>query len=753
MLIEKNAKRQIIIASMLVTVISIILGVTSYVWWQNAAKAQIEEAKRILDSSAELHKSSVVKQLEGDLQTLSTLSAYLEKADAFNDNALLSCIQAANAKNDFIRMGIIDTDMNGNFVILDGRVYRNENVAGNEAIIRALNGESVVSGVIEDAMLEQRVIQYAVPVYRNDVVIGALTATNDVEVLESLISDAVFAGQGRIHLIESDGDFVIRTQNAVIEQDIHNVFEGNVIDADEIARVTKELNQGKDTNTWAAYKEIEYELEFKNIGINNWYVFCVAPRTALLGSFKSVMNLLQRSFILILIMIVCLVIFIFRVIWNNNSVIMRMAYYDSLTGAYNRNYFSYLEKELFASKHEFVLAMINIEKFQVINELFGAQKGDELLCYIKRMCDEIVMGHEIYCRTGGDRFALLLLKDEEGVLRNRLNSLMESISRFSLSDNQNYKIICSCGVKYISEEERNININLQMNWVELALKEAQGFHENMIVFYDERMHKKLHMRSEIESQMDEALQEHHFIMKLQPKVDLKTGKLHSAEALVRWERKDGAVFYPDQFIYIFEQNGFCVKLDMYMLEEACRKLREWMDKGYPVVPISVNQSRLVFYKGTYLDQIKEIIAKYKIPASMIMLEVTEGLAMSNEEEMKKMIAQMHEIGFGVSMDDFGSGYSSLNTLKDFQIDELKLDKKMLEEGIDLERRDLIMKNIVNLAHDLHILTVAEGIETKEQKELVESIGCDIGQGYYYAKPIGADEFETSYFSGKSNAEK
>ena len=217
---------------------------------------------------------------------------------------------------------------------------------------------------------------------------------------------------------------------------------------------------------------------------------------------------------------------------------------------------------------------------------------------------------------------------------------------------------------------------------------------------------------------------------------------------MRWVRPQGDIIYPDDFIPVFEQNGFITNLDMYMLEEACIYLNRLLETGSSGFCISVNQSRILFYKQDYLHQIEKIIRKHHIDPSHIILEVTEGITMENLEEMKKLVRELHKIGFAVSMDDFGSGYSSLNILKELDIDELKLDKAFLAGTGEQEKRDIIMKNIINLAGELHIKTVTEGVENASQAEFIRSIHCDIGQGYYYAKPMPEEEFGR-FMTGKA----
>ena len=208
------------------------------------------------------------------------------------------------------------------------------------------------------------------------------------------------------------------------------------------------------------------------------------------------------------------------------------------------------------------------------------------------------------------------------------------------------------------------------------------------------------------------------------------------------------MIYPGQFIPIFEKNGFCSNLDLYMVEQVCRQIRAWIDEGTTPVPLSVNQSKLLFYEVDYIDKMKGLLEKYQVPGNLITLEILEGLAMGNIDELNEKILRLKELGFRISMDDFGSGYSSLNTLASLKIDEVKFDREFLlrlqERGMDYDRQVVIMSEIVELTKKLKISTVIEGVETQENEDLIKKLGCGYGQGYYYSRPVSVEEFSEKY---------
>lgn len=265
----------------------------------------------------------------------------------------------------------------------------------------------------------------------------------------------------------------------------------------------------------------------------------------------------------------------------------------------------------------------------------------------------------------------------------------------------------------------------------LALSYARQTQQASISFYDTEIHEKEKLQNYIENHMEQALRDGEFQMFLQPKIDLNKGTVSGAEALVRWVVDGEQTIFPDQFIPIFERNGFCVRLDYYMVEQACRQIREWMDAGLAPVPISVNQTKLLLYEDDYVQRICDITRRYGVPSHYITLEILEGLALENPEEASARIDRLHDYGFCISMDDFGTGYSSLTTLSQLQIDELKLDRSFLNwtDQSTQANRCRILEIVIEVAKRLHISTVAEGIETAEHVRLMQEMHCDYGQGY------------------------
>lgn len=252
----------------------------------------------------------------------------------------------------------------------------------------------------------------------------------------------------------------------------------------------------------------------------------------------------------------------------------------------------------------------------------------------------------------------------------------------------------------------------------------------------------------IEDNMEHALENNEFIVYFQPKVELKTNKIAGAEALVRWQNSKKELIPPNEFIPIFEKNGFITKLDIYVFEEVCKTIRKWLNEGINPIPVSVNLSRMHLQNPNFLKKYKEIQEKYEVPADLLEIELTETLVFENFEQLKKVIDDIHQMGFSCSIDDFGSGYSSLNLLKEIPVDILKLDRIFFSKKND-KRGNSVIESIISLAKKLNMTTISEGVETISQVEFLRKADCDLVQGYVYSKPLAKDDFEITFLKNEN----
>lgn len=411
--------------------------------------------------------------------------------------------------------------------------------------------------------------------------------------------------------------------------------------------------------------------------------------------------------------------------------------YDTLTNLYNKEEFIRKTRERIdnsSSTDHFYMIRFDIDRFSLFNTFFGIIEGDNLLKYTASTLVELGQKYDIiYSRSSADIFNILLtgyLPDLEGFLK----ELSASLKHFT----NYYDIQISAGVYEIIDYA--ISIEKMIDYCKLSSKEIKNSFDKSFAIYKEELNKKRVDEQNIINNMNSALENKEFCIFLQPKFNIETNELIGAESLVRWKR-DGKIIPPGMFIPIFEKNGFIIKLDYYVWEETCKYLKWRMDNNLKLFPISVNVSRVFFSLNSFVDYIKGLVEKYNIDPKYLELEITENVLV-DVDLIKEKVAALREYGFKILMDDFGSGYSSLNVLKDVDFDVIKIDLRFFTK--ESEKSLKIIESVINLAKSLDIPSIAEGVETQKYIDLLKKFGCHYAQGYFYSKPIEVDEFNQKY---------
>lgn len=413
-----------------------------------------------------------------------------------------------------------------------------------------------------------------------------------------------------------------------------------------------------------------------------------------------------------------------------------MAKYDELTGIYDKDEFYRKTVEMIDRNKNTPYAMIvmNISRFKVLNDIFGLKAGDRLLCFIANYMKNNFNSNITFGRLQSDNFAICAPANKKNII-----SLIEDIEKNIAKYPLDFNIIVNFGVYLI--EKYDECVSLMCDKASIALATIKGNYVNRYEFYDGNMRKDLMKQQELINDMKLAMQNGEFNIHIQPQVEYKTGKIVSGEALVRWNHKVKGVISPYLFISLFEENGFITKLDKYIWELTCKTIRRWMDEGKEVVPISVNVSRVDMYDYTLNEYLNNLVKKYKLPSGILKLEITETAYMENSKQLIDIVNELRKSGFKVLIDDFGSGYSSLNMLKEVHVDSLKLDRSFVQDSNINKNSECILTAVIYMAKSLNLPIIAEGVETKEQADFLGELGCEIIQGYYYSKPLSVEDFE------------
>lgn len=419
---------------------------------------------------------------------------------------------------------------------------------------------------------------------------------------------------------------------------------------------------------------------------------------------------------------------------------------DSLTGL--DRYEIFLEKLQKAvdnmGDRRIVIVYTDIKHFKYINDTYGYQVGNSLIKdFVQEMTrdnDQIICCSRVY----SDNFvAANYIPDEVTTeqFKDFIQSVNHELETKFREKYLNSRLQFCTGISIIDRNSRSLDAETVVSNANLARKVAKELEENCCVLFDHSMMEGIKREVEITSYIPKAIANHEFKVYYQPKIETETLKLIGAEALVRWQKPDGSFVYPDQFIPLIERSGQVVDVDYYVYREVFHFLADRIAIGQNVVPISLNVSRVHLSKMSILDYVKDLFEEYKVSPDLIEFELTESIYLDNTERALDLIHGLHNLGTKVSMDDFGSGYSSLNLLSRLPIDVIKLDRVFLKNDTLQESDKIVISCVVDMARRLRITSLCEGVETLEQSDYLKEIGCQIQQGYYFSRPVPQEEFE------------
>ena len=414
--------------------------------------------------------------------------------------------------------------------------------------------------------------------------------------------------------------------------------------------------------------------------------------------------------------------------------------HDSLTGLYTKEYlYENISKRL-DSDHEtdYMIGYVEVSNFKMINDVFGSKFGDYTIKHIAGFISRNASDKCLYGRLSDDSFGILLDKsnfNEEGIGKRLANFTIKD-------DNLEHHILIHFGIYDIGPDDE-IDIPLFFDSARLATTMIRDTYQQHIVYYDDKLRNEIIHNQLISNQVKGAIETKQIRPYLQPIVDSQ-GLLAGAEALVRWIHPEEGFMNPGMFIPVFERNGLIAEVDRHMWKCACEILADWKKKGIESF-ISINISPKDFYYMDVVSELKALVEKYEIEAVKLRVEITETAMMTDSVDILKLVNELREYGFIVEMDDFGSGYSSLNLLKNMDIDVIKIDMQFLKDSESNIKANTIIKNIINMSEDLGIDTLTEGVETARQYEKLYAMGCKLYQGYYFSKPVPLEDFEKQWF--------
>jgi diguanylate cyclase (GGDEF)-like protein len=419
-----------------------------------------------------------------------------------------------------------------------------------------------------------------------------------------------------------------------------------------------------------------------------------------------------------------------------------LAYHDSIADIGSMQKFK-IDVEPILQGHEkedYYLLTIDIDKFKVINDLYGYEEGDRVIRFLAGKIKAGLTSEDYVTRNHADNFVVLKHGYSLQEVEIYLEKLFRSVEKTLEERQSHYNMIIKAGIYRLEDED--VNLSGIIDKANMAKENIREGHQSSYQNYAEDMRQKTLYTKKIENQMEEALEQGQFCVYLQPQIDLKTKQIVSAEALVRWIHPEDGIIPPDNFIPIFEKNGFINKLDEFVWEQSIKTVAKWHDQHMIAVPVAINFSRVDVLKEGMVDKLFAMMDKYELDSQWIKTELTESVCLDNDSVVMEKMHMLKNFGLKIAVDDFGSGYSSLHLLKKMPVDILKIDKSFLDfTPGENSRGEIVIRDVVEMGKDLDLQIIIEGVETKEQSDFMESIGCDIVQGYFYGRPMPIPDFE------------
>lgn len=725
-----SLKKQLIII-FIIFIALIILGIVYMTYMLNKIEANTNNSfKTIVKNDANNLKAEITEQKT----ILQSITNQILIDEIINTDKIFDIYERSDITSKFVRMAVMDES--GTTLTNDGYTIdysdEKEKFLNNNEIHVFVNRISKIDGN------EINIYSQAITVNNKQFAILLIVKSDSYR---DTFSNKVFEGSGFSYIVDRDGNIIISgNKDKGTGNLLSNISNMLVRSSKEKFEANKETIGNNIKNEVAGTRTLQteagkYYMVYEPIEANHWAIVSFIPSIAISGEIYSA--LLTTFIISIGVILVILMFCIYIVISNlkKQKQLYEYAYIDGVTKKGNIYYFrkigqERLEKEPKTDKYILVL---DINKFKMINKSFGYKIGDNILYGIGNKLEQILGVESLICRYSNDYFVAMFEYKEN--LTNLLQQIVGELENLRLEENK-YNLSINMGVYKVKEEDKDISEIMDKAIIAHSASKGDVFDKYHI--YDDEMEKEMEFESKIEQNMSSAIENEEFEVYYQPKFFTESEKLYGAEALVRWKH-DGKIIPPDKFIPIFEKNKFILKLDLYILDKVCKDIKAWKEKYDKEIIVSVNVSRQHFMDEHFLEKYLMVTAKHSINTNNIDLEITESATIEEGIDIIEIMNKMKELGFLISIDDFGTGYSSLSSLQDMPADILKIDKSFVDKIGKTEKN--IVDYIINIAKELKLTTIAEGVETKEQREYLLEKGCDIIQGYYYSKPLPKEEFE------------
>ena len=720
----------------IVIIILILLTATSLIIYIN--KVQNLTNKSTLNSLKELTKQDVAKiqnNINEHIRILETIVNEIENNQLEKTEQVFEIYNRNSGNNQFSRIAILYET--GESFTNDGQV-----VDLSEEKEKFFKDNDVKISQTRQSKIDNNKINIyskKTKLGKEDVVILLVIETKKYE---EIFIQSIYSGNGYEYIITKKGDIIAKSNLNQEETNIYEIIEKTIDEKQNnknaLNKIGENIKNNEDSEVILYNGIKKYFVTYQKLGINDWYLVILTHGSAVAEELNQVIIIMLIISILIILIISVVSIYIVISEKRKEESLYNLAYIDPITKLGNHNYFNQQGQKILSDKeikNKYIMAL-DIDKFKSFNKKYGHELGNKLLEEVGKKLKEILKEKAIICRISNDIYGIIIYEIKN--IEKQANKICQDVSKIIIN-NIEYNILVYLGIYKIIDNKYNLLESFDKALI--AHDKTKGNSEKQYYIYNEEIELQLEKENEIENIMQQALENREFVIYYQPKISTQNDKITEAEALVRWFR-NGKLIPPNEFIPIFEKNRFIIKLDKYIFKEVCKDLNNWKQKNVNLkVPmISINISKEHFYEEEFIKEFVDIAKKYNIDPKEIELEITESATLNSNIDFIKIMNNIKKYGFRISLDDFGTGTSTLGMLQNMPIDTLKIDKIFVDK-IDFNNTDKnIIEYIVYIAKKLNLKTVAEGVENENQVNYLKSIECDILQGYYYSKPVSKGTF-------------
>ncbi|RDY28567.1 EAL domain-containing protein [Romboutsia weinsteinii] len=718
------------------TVIVFILSLIGAIFFIEIKGTLSQQTMQNITQITSYISENIDKSIENSLGEIEILSNYISVYNNRNKEKIHSIIEKQlDNKNSLVK--------NIHFVNKQGQVLSKNstnNVSNEEYFKNAILGKTYVSKPVKSDVDGLHYITYSKPLYQEENIIGMVFGSNTIEDITNKINLEIYSDRGNLVIIDNEGNVILSYDEDIMNKNLLKVTSSG---DPSNKRIKDDIKRYADHGLEKIYIDNEYRyVGYSRIKTSKgWYVVTSIPAKDFLYNANNIDKIIKISIILVISIGVIIHLYISRIKKINQRKLEKLAFEDHLTGINNYKRFLIEAKDFIIRSNisKYAIISFDIDRFKIINDVHGYHTGDEIL---KAIADNIRnhMGENtVYGKFSNDLFGIMLCldNDEKDILR-IVKLINNEIANVEFEDKK-INIKASIGIYFIEDE--NIDIKRFIDNANLARTKAKIIQNQNYYVFDTELKQCHHSLIKIEQDIATGIKNNEFSVYYQAKFNIDGSKIVGAEALIRWNHTDMGMISPCKFIPIAEKSGDINLIGRWVFEHVCKKLSEWKHNSYDLVPISINLSRVELYQPDLRQFLQNTVEKYGVDSKLIEIEITETTALNDVDFINRKIKDIKSLGIAISMDDFGTGNSTLSNLKLVDIDILKIDRTLVSDiENDLKSKEMVA-TIIELSKKLGLEVVCEGVENLEQVQILKHTKCDIIQGFVFARPVDSLEFE------------